>query len=1273
MFCSILHFKQLSLTNLYTNCHNNILLDSNQYNFCEKSKSLNQVQLVNDINLIHKYNTQLFIYTDTVQQSAFDLQILNYDVKVFVLFGLGANQSVSDSRVNVSLHFEVFQGALLCVQCNITVLRCTLVFTASGRQLSGLLIEANKLVDISQSFIQFRFSGLNVSGIVNHVNSADANISICDCNLTGHNLISGGYSGYLSSLMSSVITVHISEMNVCVDNMPQLGNQSISVTFNGSAVLRCDLCGLSKLIYGLCADALPHSQELNGMWQCVLPFIYTNDQCVCAQGYAFEDDVCVNITQSIRSSSQQIGQLRQNITDAQTELARLDKSLEQNTSALKELVLASQSALEDYIKLNYSQLLLGWQTDVSALDGRIFNNATVLANDLKTSVSALDKYLSQNSTELDWRIFNNVSALNASILDIQNDIMKLTSDSAAFREEVKDNLTLIDSFVKQNVSSTLYEINQKIGNQTTITKEIVQNISQLSNQLVNADQSIFQNTSQLQNQITILENLVMKPSTGVDAYVLDSRILGNVSILESRIIGNASLLEQYFESNATALDMRIYNNVSVINLDILNVNNIIQGLSRSVSSLNHTMRDDFTILRSNITSISEFTQIIDESVQIIITNVSTLNSRIHILENMIVTNSTALESYIYQNASTIDLRIFNNVTNLYELFTTLQKTFNDFIAQINCTNYINHQYVNNKCVVQSCQITGQMRVNSVCRCANVNEIVVNGSCQCPKNSFLKGSACVCSENAVLEEECKCVISGQTMNEGKCTCVVGQSLVDGRCQEIITVGTCSQSAHFQTFDINELTYSVGTNNLSAGYVFGTKIVENAFIDVKDNIYPLFKSQNTFTNLKIQFQTHRVSEGSLIVSSISSANVKHMNIISKPGSELTVNTASQLNIFTYSLSGSNITNLLVNLSFAPSIGNITLINNINGVLNITGYQVLGKYVSTQTVAMIGNNVNANVKVNQVSFKPSVYNVGNCSSYLFSTSSSIITISYLSVIIGDSSNYLLLGSIDIKYMQYYLFGGVIAYISGDSRVFVNNLISDSYQKFSSSLVNMTGFLVGFAQSDRPIISINSICLQQSVSGTSSFYAVGLIGRNEVELTLQNCFITLIADGELNQFGIVGLQTKNPNVVISNLNTSMSVSSGSNIGSVFGQSFIINCRITNTSIFRGNLNAQVVGGFIGYYGLSNATIINSMVQNTNISGEEYAGGFIGRIQDCYIYITNSTIQFTRIMSQGKSGLICVLEQMQHLSVIISSSSSFQNYINGVLEQDCAVLNHRC
>ncbi|CAL6091023.1 Hypothetical_protein [Hexamita inflata] len=167
---------------------------------------------------------------------------------------------------------------------------------------------------------------------------------------------------------------------------------------------------------------------------------------------------------------------------------------------------------------------------------------------------------------------------------------------------------------------------------------------------------------------------------------------------------------------------------------------------------------------------------------------------------------------------------------------------------------------------------------------------------------------------------------------------------------------------------------------------------------------------------------------------------MNIVSRSGSQIIVNQSSQLNLITSSATSANISNLLVNLTFAASQGNITLISDITGQCNISGYQILGTYVSTQTVAMIGLNINtAIVNVNQVSFKPNAFNVGDISSYLFSqVKTCTITVTNFTVIIGNSPNFVLLGSLSSSSNYNYWFGGIISDL--DSNVTVINKFCSS-----------------------------------------------------------------------------------------------------------------------------------------------------------------------------------------------------------------------------------------
>ncbi|CAL6037076.1 Hypothetical_protein [Hexamita inflata] len=339
-----------------------------------------------------------------------------------------------------------------------------------------------------------------------------------------------------------------------------------------------------------------------------------------------------------------------------------------------------------------------------------------------------------------------------------------------------------------------------------------------------------------------------------------------------------------------------------------------------------------------------------------------------------------------------------------------------------------------------------------------------------------------------------------------------------------------------------------------------------------------------NIKIQFGTQTLNSGSLLLSQ-SSVSINQMNIISRPDSQLTVNAAKQLNILTSSSSSANITNLLVNLSFAPSSGNFSLIYNVNSFLNISGYQVIGVYISTGTIAMIGININsATVNANQVSFQPTVFIVGNGSSYLFgnAVTTSTLYINSFSVIIGSNSNFLLLDAISSTEPNYYLFGGIIACINSNSVINVINVILDSYQKFSTSYVSYSGFLVGQNKnSNSGRITINSVCLSQNmVSTTLQFNQFGLIGYNGGNTSVQNMSVIFAVQGaNFNYFGIIGQQYLSYAEVV-NIKTSVNITSsgGAYVSSLFGAEEANNCSVLNANIIGGNINngSNYVGGFL-------------------------------------------------------------------------------------------------
>ncbi|CAL6081034.1 filamentous_hemagglutinin N-terminal domain-containing protein [Hexamita inflata] len=701
------------------------------------------------------------------------------------------------------------------------------------------------------------------------------------------------------------------------------------------------------------------------------------------------------------------------------------------------------------------------------------------------------------------------------------------------------------------------DILQAIHNMSNLDiSGLTQNITNIENIVKELDNSISKNTSQLQDLIQttqfLLQSYIISNYSSLDAYLqsnttaLENRISGNATLLANSITSNVSELDNYIYLNSTELDLRIYNNISALNFSFTNTTN--------------TISQNLQALEYNLTTLDNFTK------------------------------------NFQQNQSQQNIEIKNVIINLDQ--------------QVNCLN-------------------------------NAGKII----------------------------------------DGLCLVNYTVNCSDKSCSQL-TFLSCASDQFFVTF-------SISTQNFSSGYVFTTTIViQNAFIDVSDSVYsarvnPLFQSQTTFTNLKIQFGVQTFNSGSLITAQSSFLSINYMNIISRSGSQLTVSANTQLNILANSPTAANFNNLLVNLSFASSNGNITLVNNINSVFNISGYQVIGDYNSTLSVAMIGLNVQmATININQVSFRPNIYNVGNCSSYLFGSSVSTVgtfTINNLAIIIGNSSNFPLLGSITTG-NKYYLFGGIIAYIDSTSPISVNNVILDSYQKFSTSQVYNSGFLVGYVQSSSSNITIKNMCLQQNMTSTTlQFRYFGLIGVNFGNISIQNASITLYVQGSFfDSLGIIGVQQNSIYAEVVNLKSSVRVSnqgSGSKIGSIFGQESAKNCQIQNVSVVEGNIssNSNCVGGIIAYVSL-NVTILNSSVQKTIISSQTSVGGIIGfQTTNSNTTIMNSSISNMNI-NCSSNAIGGILGFQGSNSSITTVDSSVQNTnISSILPSVGGLIGYQC
>ncbi|CAL5978979.1 Hypothetical_protein [Hexamita inflata] len=306
------------------------------------------------------------------------------------------------------MKFQVLTGALLCIECNVDVQRCNLVFVASGQQISGMIIEPIGSVAIQQSFVQFRISSMNSSGLTNVVNESSLKFVISQCKLAGSNLIQSASNGYIASAILAHISLNVTQFDICVDSTSRFGQNSVSVSMIGSETVKCDLCHDQSVVYGLCSEDLKFSENVNGMYQCPHPFEYVDNQCVCVTGYLLNNTKCIDVVEALNaignligsSSNNQIQLLEQKVDTIENSLILVDQSISSNISELENRILSNYSKSDNNLLIN-----------TSTLDNRIYQNISLVNNDILMKQIIADSNLFSNTTVLDWRIFNNFSKL----------------------------------------------------------------------------------------------------------------------------------------------------------------------------------------------------------------------------------------------------------------------------------------------------------------------------------------------------------------------------------------------------------------------------------------------------------------------------------------------------------------------------------------------------------------------------------------------------------------------------------------------------------------------------------------------------------------------------------------------------------------------------------------------------------------------------------------------------------------------------------------------
>ncbi|CAL5996102.1 Conserved_hypothetical protein [Hexamita inflata] len=507
----------------------------------------------------------------------------------------------------------------------------------------------------------------------------------------------------------------------------------------------------------------------------------------------------------------------------------------------------------------------------------------------------------------------------------------------------------------------------------------------------------------------------------------------------------------------------------------------------------------------------------------------------------------------------------------------------------------------------------------------------------------------------------------------------------------TLIQCQSQLYISTFDILSVTNSLSGIDFANGYAFGAStIISNAFIDIQDGVYTttvlcLFQSQSSFDNLKIQIGTQVIGSGSL-VSAGSSIIINQVNIISKLNSTVTVNSTFKLNILMPRATSAVLNNLLLNLTISPSQGTVALIGSVAGLLNISGYQVLGFYTSQANIVLGAYAVNSSfVNINNVSFSPYVFNAGNMSSYLFSAvNTSTMVVGNISIVLGTALNPMLFNMLVTTNQYEYQFGGIAANLNG-SALNISDVQFDAKQTYMIYYVQNFGLLLGITKLPTTRVIIQRVCLAHIIKSFTSFNVFGVIGVFEGILQFQqsNILISLQSADVFSYFGTIGQTTSSciyTNMQQVTLSISVFDKAITCVSALVASHNSPNCTISSCTVQSSNISSEsYTGGFIG---VCNSLVVISFSQiiNSRIDAKVYAGGMIGFARQ-NIQISNSTVQNTTFgitshisafVGQLQSDSFIAFSADKAVNITIKCNTNAGGFI-GLVDQSSNIMISEC
>ncbi|CAL6038993.1 Conserved_hypothetical protein [Hexamita inflata] len=1138
-----------------------------------------------------------------------------------------------NSIINISLQFQVVKGALLCTICDVTVTSSTMIFVASGQQLSGLLIESKQLIQLTFSFISYKFVSTQSSGIVNIINSKVINFSIIESKISGYNFYIANTTGYISGTVIVNMQVNFTNLEVCVMNTTKFGLVSLNVIIDqiGIESLQCvDICGSLILAYGLCVDQFNYSQINNDVYQCLYPFEYSINQCICAEGYLLNDSQCLSIVNELT-----------NIQSSITQGNEIISNLQQNINQLEQTQIEMYKNINQYI-----------QDNVSVLDKRIVDNMTILNQKILTEDNKLLQKLVDNSSVLEKRIISNASEIYQKIADnitiLNNKLSQaIIGNFTALDKRIQDNITAINQSILSGYNILLQNI---IDNTTRLDQRIFQNVSNLNSLISNTTAKLTQN---IQDNTTNLDKRIAENITNVYSTISS----GNSKLLQN-IVDNSTILDSMIFNNVSSLNKTLIDNVTTIQNLILNLQEQIDLLQNKQDKLPLEMLDN--MFHQDNYEATELWVVCGQPTFIQTFDITSVTNTI-IASNF--TNGSVFGSLINVQSAFIDIQ-GGVYTSIVQPLFAAQNQFYNIKVQVGTQIVGSGQILSgNKAIIinQLCVLSKVgtiINVNSMLQLnilqtqsinTNIKDMKVNLDVEASTGNLgLIGS--LTGQMNIINYE----VSGTYETQGSMS--LGASILSSSKVIVKHVNFAPKSYFYgnqssylfrivssSNVEISRCALSIGeeANKQNLGQVTSTNSLYQQFgglvaqmtsstLIVAEITYISYFTCSTEYMMKSGLllgisnsASSRISFNKICVSTIIDANTTFIGfgIIGIVNGNITIQQGN-INFYISSLS---VTNFGV-------IGNVTSSSQISSIFDLQlTYQIYctsGGIISA-LIGQIQSQISKFLKIqlnNSITNQTGVFggfiavtkssvSITDCTIYNIS----ILTTGNSGAVTGQSSINMIIYNILIMNCQINsssFVGGIVG--SSDSDITLENGISSNHQFVSGQ--NLGGF-IGIVSVGRYITTLNANSSDMLIISLTTCSAGTIIGLTQANNTISNSYTTNInisnVNGGQGSGSIIGYSINNATLINCHSENIIIDSICVGTGGIIGQSnlsFIMNCYVINARI----MATTPTGGIAGI--LNNiSSIISCQFNNNSIEAASNVGGIVS-ISRIFVQIRNSS-----------------------------------------------------